>query len=180
MSIPPYPIIHYPAVVLTAPTQPVVHFDKPLERIVKRLVPTMRQADGVGLAAPQVGLSRSLAVIEYVPRADRTARSTKPIPLHAIINPTILNYGGELDELAEGCLSCPDIELLVRRSTTIVVEFFSIDGKKTTKTVRGFAARIYQHEIDHLNGTLILDKAHGQRALIKAYRADPTRFKATE
>ncbi len=176
MSIPLYPIVTYPAAILAQPAAPVTAFGRPLERIIKRMVPTMRRADGIGLATNQVGLPHSLAVIEYLPRRDRRRRMTDALPLQTLVNPRILELGAEQDERSEGCLSCPGIELMIRRPTRIVVEFQTPDGKLTTQSVTGFPARIYQHEIDHLQGTLILDRAQGQRALVEAYRSKPSEF----
>lgn len=174
MPIPLYQIVRYPAPALANPTNPVITGGLGLERIVKRMVPTMRAVDGVGLASNQVGLSLSLATIEYRPRQQRDA--PERVPLHVIVNPVILESSVEVSELQEGCLSCPGIELVVPRSTRIVVRFQNLTGQTVTETVSGFKARIYQHEIDHLNGQTILDQARGQRAIIAAYRAHPARF----
>lgn len=174
MSVPLYPIVAYPANILRHTADPVVHFDAALKRIVKRMIPTMREAIGIGLAANQVGLPIALAVIEYKPV--KNDRLSQPVPVHAIVNPKIVSMSDETDQLEEGCLSCPGIELPIRRSTSIVVEFQTIDGERVTKTVIGFPARIYQHEIDHLNGTTILDRAEGHTALLEAYRANPAKF----
>jgi len=152
----------------------VTEFGKPLERIVQRMIPTMRDAVGIGLAANQVGLPLSLAVIEYEPK--RTEAQDERVPVHAIVNPVILTYGSELDQVEEGCLSCLGIEVPVQRSTSITVRYQSVDGAVHETEITGFAARIYQHEIDHLNGFTILDRAHGKRALVEAYRANPARF----
>jgi len=182
MSIPLYPIVHFPHDVLATTTQPVTNFGKPLEKIIKRMIPTMRGAEGIGLAANQVGLSLQLAVIEYVPREQHKRGEKKlrseHVPLHAIVNPSIMTYSDEEEEMTEGCLSCPGIEVKVWRSTSITVRYQQEDGESVEKVVTGFPARIYQHEIDHLNGLVILDRAHGQKAVIAAYRANPSEFVA--
>ena len=174
MSAPTMDIVYYPADVLARNCEKVTEFGKPLEKLVRRMVPTMYEAIGVGLAANQVGLSKALAVIEYIPSRDED--KDELVPLHAIVNPEILEYGPETDEMEEGCLSCPGIEVNIRRSTWIRVRAQSLDGETFEDTISGFAARIYQHEIDHLNGLLILDRAHGQKALLEAYRANPQSF----
>jgi peptide deformylase len=175
MSVPQYRILTYPNPLLAVPTARVTTFGPTLERIVKRMVPTMRAVDGVGLAGNQVELSLSLATVECRPR--RVRDEVERIPLHTLVNPVIVAASDDLDELKEGCLSCPGIEVLVLRSTQVTVRFQTPTGQLVTETVTGFKARIYQHEIDHLNGRTILDRASGQRALIAAYRANPTRFR---
>lgn len=178
MTIPIYPIVTYPDPGLARPTKPVSAFDHALERIIKRMVPTMRHAEGVGLAANQVGLQLSLATVEHLPAGRQENRGTKKerVALHAIVNPVILDASDEREEMMEGCLSCPGIEVKVARSVTITVRYHSPNGTLVERTIDGFEARIYQHEIDHLHGLTILDRAHGQRALIDAYRANPGRF----
>ena len=173
MSVPTYEIVLYGDPILAQPTNQVSQFGKPLERIVKRMIPTMRDAVGVGLAANQAGMPLRLAVIEYEPKRNEKAER---IPVHAIVNPEILARGTEFDSVEEGCLSCPGIEVPVRRATSITVRYQSIDGEIHEETISGFGARIYQHEIDHLDGFTILDRANGQRALVEAYRANPARF----
>ncbi len=176
MAIKRYPIVRFPAASLAKTATPVVAFDKSLDRTIQRMIPTMREAIGIGLAANQVGLPLSLAVIEYKPA--KHDNLSEAVPVLAIVNPVILAYCQELDEMKEGCLSCPGIEVAIRRSTSITVRYQTEQGEAVEQTISGFPARIYQHEIDHLNGKVILDRAHGQKALIAAYRADPEGFTA--
>ena len=172
--VPTFDIIQYPASILMQPCKQVTTFDAALEQTIQRMRPTMHDAIGVGLASTQINSPYSFAVIEF--RPGKNDDPDEIVPFHAIINPKILEYGDEQDEMEEGCLSCPGIEVKIRRATTIRVRAQDIDGREYEQTIDGFAARIYQHEIDHLNGLLILDRAHGQKALLEAYRANPKTF----
>jgi len=106
---------------------------------------TMRSEEGVGLAAPQVGVLRRIIVIEYEDK------------YYDVINPKILENSGETIE-DEGCLSVIDIRGLVKRPENITVEYTDRDGKKCVEKNSGILARIFCHEIDHLNGILFVDK----------------------
>jgi len=126
---------------------------------------TMRDAPGVGLAAPQVGLPLQLAVIEdreeYQKDQDKEAlaeRERKPVPFHVIINPVLTLESAADVEFFEGCLSVPGLVALVPRARSVRVE--CLDEKGESKVIRasGWYARILQHEIDHLGGTLYIDR----------------------
>jgi peptide deformylase len=125
----------------------------------------MYDAPGVGLAAPQIGLSLQLAVIEDraeyhkdVSAEQLRERERRPVPFHAIINPLITEKSDEVAEFFEGCLSLPGFSALVPRARTVRVEFLSERGMKETLEASGWFARILQHEIDHLRGTLYIDR----------------------
>src|SRR6266567_3492177 len=126
---------------------------------------TMRDAPGVGLAAPQIGESIELAVIEdrteYIQQLEKDEvpeRKRSAIDFHVIINPTISISGDSLAEFFEGCLSLAGFAGLVRRSLKITVECLNEHAQPTTIQAEGWYARILQHEIDHLNGTLYIDR----------------------
>jgi peptide deformylase len=116
---------------------------------------TMRDAPGVGLAAPQIGLPLRLAVIEDTSEASEMER--KPVPFHVIINPT-LAQGPDLVEHFEGCLSVEGFQASVARSRTVRVEAWDHHGDPVTIDASGWYARILQHEIDHLEGKLYIDR----------------------
>lgn len=125
---------------------------------------TMRDAPGVGLAAPQIGEPLRLAVIEdraeYMKDLDPAvvaARERAPVQFHVIINPRIV-LGGEMVEHFEGCLSIAGFLATVPRARNVVVDCLNQEGEPVRITARGWYARILQHEIDHLNGTLYLDR----------------------
>jgi peptide deformylase len=125
----------------------------------------MHEAPGVGLAAPQVGLALQLAVIEdreeyykEVSAALLQERERSPVPFHAIINPAIEKMGDETAEFFEGCLSLAGFSALVPRARAVRVTCLDERGQPKVIEASGWYARILQHEIDHLNGTLYIDR----------------------
>jgi len=126
---------------------------------------TMREAPGVGLAAPQIGKSLQLAVIEdraeYLTRlsADELAETQRAaIPFHVIINPKLTILDKSSAKFFEGCLSVTGYQAIVDRALSVRVECLNERGEETTIKAQGWYARILQHEIDHLNGTLYIDR----------------------
>jgi len=139
-----------------------------VRQLVEWMRETMRDAPGVGLAAPQVGLPLQLAVIEDredLLRAiapERLAeRGRRPVPFHVIINP-VLTLGGETAEFFEGCLSVAGFSALVPRALHAHVECLEENGEPRRIDADGWYARILQHEIDHLQGTLYLDRMYSR------------------
>jgi peptide deformylase len=126
---------------------------------------TMRDAPGVGLAAPQVGLPLQLAVIEDRPEyskdiaADRLAeRERQMVPFQVLINPRIVEQSDQQVEFFEGCLSLAGFSALVKRSRQVAVEYWDERGQPRRIEAQGWYARILQHEIDHLYGRLYIDR----------------------
>ena len=115
----------------------------------------MRDAPGVGLAAPQIGLPLQLAVIEDVAEIEATERA--PVPFHVIANPR-LTLGAEMVDFFEGCLSVEGFQAVVPRARTVQVTALDHRGEPITIDAHGWYARILQHEIDHLGGTLYIDR----------------------
>jgi peptide deformylase len=142
-----------------------------IQQLIEWMRETMRDAPGVGLAAPQVGLDLQLAVIEdsaelmrTIP-ADRLAeRGRIPVPFHVIVNPSI-QLSGDTPEFFEGCLSLPGLVAIVPRALRARVECLDHQGERTVIEAEGWYARILQHEIDHLQGTMYVDRMHS-RSLI--------------
>ncbi|HEX8087979.1 MAG TPA: peptide deformylase [Blastocatellia bacterium] len=140
-----------------------------IQRLIEVMRETMRDAPGVGLAAPQVGLSLQLAVIED-PEAflkdvapETLARQERsPVPFHVIINPVLQVEPGEKVEFFEGCLSLSGFAALVSRARAVRVECLNERAEPVTINARGWYARILQHEIDHLNGTVYIDRMHSR------------------
>jgi len=125
----------------------------------------MRNAPGVGLAAPQIGVPLSLAVIEDKPEYMQeisegilAARGRRPVPFHVIINPVLTLYPGTMVEFFEGCLSLAGFTAIVPRAQEVRVECLDQHGEPQVIEASGWYARILQHEIDHLNGTLYIDR----------------------
>lgn len=146
------------------PLRPNEIRSREIRDLIEEMKETMYAAPGVGLAAPQVGRGIQLAVIEdreqymedWTPE-QLAARERKPVPFHVIINPK-LTLGGEQLEFFEGCLSVQGLMALVSRSRRVRVECLDESGMPTIIEAAGWYARILQHEIDHLLGTLYLDR----------------------
>lgn len=135
------------------------------QRLIAEMRDTMRAAPGVGLAAPQIGESIQLAVIEDridyikdVSDEQLAARQRAPIDFHVIINPKLTLVGEITVDFFEGCLSVEGFAAVVRRSASVRVECLNERAEPITITAQGWYARILQHEIDHLNGTLYIDR----------------------
>src|SRR5678815_1874023 len=126
-----------------------------VQQLIELMRETMRQAPGVGLAAPQIGLSLQLAVIEDTGESAATERA--PVPFHVIANPK-LELGPEIVEFYEGCLSVEGFQALVPRSRSVRVHALNHKGEPVVIDASGWYARILQHEIDHLGGTLYIDR----------------------
>jgi peptide deformylase len=147
------PIRTYPDPVLREKTARVEKIDSSLDRLIQDMVETMHAAPGVGLAANQVGVSLQLAVIDLSSRENEGQRH----PLLVIINPEILSQEGSIVE-EEGCLSIPDYAENVKRALKVKVRAQDRTGKTFELAAEGLLAKALQHEIDHLNGLLFVDR----------------------
>ncbi|MBL8030383.1 MAG: peptide deformylase [Candidatus Doudnabacteria bacterium] len=148
------PIKKYPDPVLRAKTQPVVFpLSAEIQKLTKDMIDTVRSADGIGLAAPQVGKSVKLVIINL---------EKSGIPIFALYNPRVVSKGFKKIELEEGCLSIPGVYGYVRRPKKVTIKAENHLGETVQITDEGWVARVAQHEIDHINGVLITD-------LIKKY-----------
>jgi peptide deformylase len=155
-------IVTLPEAVLRRKAKPVTKFDKNLQTLIDDMIETMREAPGVGLAAPQVNISEQLAVVEYAEEEDEEENEDtppKPKKLFVLINPEIVKASEEKVNGVEGCLSIPGLLGEVERHQTIQVKALNRHGKPVKLKVDGWMARIFQHEIDHLNGVLFTDLA---------------------
>lgn len=140
----------YPDRILKKKAVPVTTFDLELRRLIDDMIETMHAAPGVGLAAPQVGVSKRLAVIDVSIKGE-------DIPLLVIINPVFTLKEGSI-EFEEGCLSVPDYTSKVKRAERVVVRAQDGEGKEIEIDTDGLLAIVLQHEIDHLDGILFLDR----------------------
>jgi peptide deformylase len=140
----------YPEKVLKQKAKPVSSFDEELQTLIDDMIETMYAAPGVGLAAPQVGKSSRLAVIDISSREHK-------FPLIVLINPVIVNCEGEI-EFEEGCLSLPEYTAKVKRAEKVVVSALDREGKGITIEGSDLLAVALQHEIDHLDGMLLIDR----------------------
>jgi len=152
----PLSIIKYPDPILRRKAKPVVRFNSDLNHLIDEMLVTMRRAEGVGLAAPQIGKSIQLIVIEYTPAPDE-ADTIKPIPTTILINPKIVQSSEALSLIEEGCLSVPGQDINILRPDSVKIENTRPNGEKYIFSADGLLARICQHEMDHLIGKLIVD-----------------------
>lgn len=152
-------IVTLPDPVLKRKARPVTKFDKDLHTLITDMVETMREAPGVGLAAPQIGLSERIAVIEYFEKQEDEEKEDAPKKVWAIINPEIIKVSEETLMGVEGCLSIPGLVGEVERHTEVLVKALNRHGKPIRIKAKGWLARIFQHEIDHLNGVLFTERA---------------------
>jgi len=137
----------------------VTKFDKDLQTLLDDMVETMRDAPGVGLAAPQIGLSERIIVIEYYEKEEDEENEDAPKKVWAMINPEIVKSSEETLPGVEGCLSIPGLVGEVERHTAVQVKGMNRHGKPMKVKAKGWLARIFQHEIDHLNGVLFTERA---------------------
>ena len=143
-------ILHFPNPVLKRKSQPIQKIDEKILKLVQDMAETMYSAPGVGLAAPQVGHSLRLALIDVTP-------ADQPKKLLVLINPQIVSTEGECT-WEEGCLSVPDCSDEVRRSKKVVVRYQNLQGETVEIAGEDLLAIALQHEIDHLDGVLFFDR----------------------
>lgn len=156
-----FKVVEHPNSVLKAKTVKVKKIGPEEKKLIAKMVGTMFKAKGIGLAAPQIGKSLRLAVLEYNPKrfGDKDVPENAGIPLTTLINPKITYLSKETDTFDEGCLSLPGMELPVKRSKEIHVLTQDEKGNRVKIRAKGLLARIIQHEVDHLEGKLITDRA---------------------
>jgi peptide deformylase len=148
-----------PDPVLRQKSRKVQSFDDELQTLIDDMVETMREAPGVGLAAPQVGVSQRVIVVEYAVSTDDPETPPKPPKLHVLVNPKITRKSREIETGNEACLSIPGYFGEVSRHVTVTVESLDRHGKKVKLKAKHWMGRIIQHEIDHLDGVLFIDRA---------------------
>ena len=155
-------IRQYPDPVLRLEAQEVVEFDGDLEQLVERMIHLMQDARGVGLAANQVGILRRVFVIQA--EEDEEPR--------ALVNPVIVDRSSELDEDDEGCLSMQGVVVPVERPVRVRIEARDAEGNPVALELEGLPARVAQHELDHLDGVLIIDRTtpEGKREAMAVIR----------
>jgi peptide deformylase len=142
-------IIYWPDPRLKKKSEPVTVFDEKLRDLSARMLDIMREFKGVGLAAPQVGLNIRLFVINP---------TGEPEDDKVYVNPVLSEPAGENEEKEEGCLSIPEINVNIIRPTILKMQARDISGEPFEQTASGFVTRIWQHENDHLDGRLIIDR----------------------
>jgi peptide deformylase len=150
-------IVTSPNKILFQKARNVRVFDDSLKKLVGDMIPTMREADGMGLAAPQIGKSLRIAVVEFTPKTDEEKKYS-PVPLTILVNPKIIHHSKTTNVAEEGCLSLPKINLDVPRYDEVTIIYQDVEGTRHKIKSSDLAARVLQHEIDHLNGILITDR----------------------
>jgi peptide deformylase len=140
----------YPDKILKVKTADIENIDSHLQQLVDNMIETMHCARGVGLAANQVGVSRRLCVVDLTIKEDK-------VPLIVLVNPVIIEKEGMIDA-EEGCLSIPGYLASIKRAEKIFVKSFNREGKEMEIEAEGLLARALQHEIDHLEGLLLIDR----------------------
>ena len=155
---PPLEIHHLGDRVLRQPAKRIAKVDAAVRQLAKEMLQTMYSANGIGLAAPQVGINKQLIVIDCQPDDPKT-------PPLILINPQIIGYGSETDACEEGCLSIPGVYLNVTRPTTIEVAFKDEQGRAQKIKADELLSRAIQHEMDHLNGVMFVDRVENSLAL---------------
>ena len=141
-------ILHYPAQDLRRVAKPIAVVDETVAAVAARMLELTKEAEGAGLAAPQVGVSWRMFV----------TRGPEGEPDRVLINPRITQLRGELIVAEEGCLSLPGIHVDVRRARSATLKAMDLDGGSVVLSADDLVARIWQHECDHLDGVLIIDK----------------------
>jgi peptide deformylase len=155
-----YPIVKYGNPVLERPAEKVTVFDMELEKLIEDMFESMYEAHGVGLAAPQIGIGRRIAVIDVTFKEDPKAKLV-------LINPEIIHTEGKHTQ-SEGCLSIPEFRENVTRPNKVTVRAQDVHGKVYEKTGEELLARAFLHETDHLNGKLYIHRISAlKRDLIK-------------
>lgn len=144
-------ICTWPDEVLAKKAEPITEVTPELKELIENMIETMYESDGVGLAAPQVGESIRLICV------DQTGPKIKG-DLRVLINPEIVECDGEVDS-EEGCLSCPELTMKVKRKERVTVKALDREGEEVCIETDGFLAIVLQHEIDHLDGVTLADKA---------------------
>lgn len=143
------PIITYPQKILKKKAEKILDIPQDMDELVAQMKGTMKEADGVGLAAPQVNLSKRIIIVQDVEDSDES---------YAFLNPSITQKSRKQEIEEEGCLSLPGLYTPIKRAAEVEVTAQTPDGKAVHLKAQGLAARILQHEIDHLNGKLIIDR----------------------
>lgn len=161
LKTPPLEIHYLGDRVLRQSAKRVAKVDGEIRQLVREMLQSMYSADGIGLAAPQVAVQKQLIVIDCEP--DNAAN-----PPLVLVNPTIKSFSNDICVAEEGCLSIPNVYLEVKRPQAVEVTFKDELGRPRTLQATGLLSRCIQHEIDHLNGVLFVDRVENKLALTQA------------
>lgn len=152
-------VVNYPHPVLTRVAEPVAEIDDRVRRVAERMIELMHERRGVGLAAPQVGLPWRMFVANPGPGEGDEAEAGAPGGGDRVyVNPKLVDAGAATSARDEGCLSLPGVTAEITRPVAITIEATDLDGQAFRVRSEAFAARVWQHEFDHLEGVLLLDR----------------------
>lgn len=151
-------IVLYPDPVLLRRARAVDAIDGWVRELIEDMVRVMREEEGAGIAAPQVGEDVRIFVVEARPGRADGGEGDAAEPLGVYINPSLVEASGPVEPDEEGCLSLPGIRADILRPPTVTIEATDLEGRVFRRTASGMLARIWQHEFDHLEGRLILDR----------------------
>ncbi len=143
----------YPDPVLRIKSEPVSKLDRTIHRIIKEMKKIMSEEEGIGLAANQVGITKRIMILDFFDRKE------------ALINPDIVSASEEEEEAGEGCLSFPEIAVPIKRPISLRVRYMDEQGIIREENLADIHARAFQHELDHLNGKLIIDYMNSEMKL---------------
>ncbi|GAB4174060.1 MAG: peptide deformylase [Coleofasciculaceae cyanobacterium] len=155
---PPLKIHYLGERALRQPAKRIAKVDQSIRLLAQQMLQTMYSSDGIGLAAPQVGINKQIIVIDCEPDNPEN-------PPLVLINPTIKRFGRALCDAQEGCLSIPGVYLDVTRPEEVEVAYKDENGRPQTLKANGLLARAIQHEMDHLNGVMFVDRVQNSLAL---------------
>lgn len=142
---------------------PALITSQDFKTLVKDMIKTMREHQGVGLAAPQIGVPIRVFCVEC--KSDKRYKGVPNIPVYTVVNPVVTVVDKETSGIYEGCLSIPGLRGWVERPKAVRLQGLDTNGKKIDRIVKGFHARILQHEYDHLNGSVFLDRVKDRKSL---------------
>jgi peptide deformylase len=152
-------IVSTPDLVLRKKARPLASISREVRTLMDDMVETLREAPGVGLAAPQIGISKRVIVVEYAEAPEEEDDSEPEPKLYMLANPEIVRRSRAMVKGVEGCLSVPGFSGDVERHVEVTVEGLNTHGDTVRIRAKGWLARIFQHEIDHLDGILFTDRA---------------------
>jgi peptide deformylase len=165
MTTPDWQILELGHPLLREQAKPVSHIESAeTQQLLDDLLNFVAQKKGMGIAAPQVGISKQIFIMCSHP--NQRYPNAPEMPPTCVINPQILSMDGSCEKDWEGCLSIPGLRALVPRAETVVVQYFTRDEQQVETTYHGFLARLFQHEFDHLQGRLFIDHAESTRDIM--------------
>ncbi len=171
MAIRPILTAEHP--LLREKSKKVTRFGDALQRLVEDMFDTMHDAYGLGLAAPQIGVLQRVFVVEMPPEYDEDDNEIVPAEAYVLVNPEIVKTRGQ-EEMEEGCLSVPGYRGLVNRATYVVIKAQDVEGRAVRYRAEGLLAQAFQHELDHLDGVLYLDRLESSDKLYRIEEHEST------